>query len=428
MGDERVEGKVVSHGVDQETLEAGENSEGNGQSGCHVNKLPSEVLLHVFSFLSVEEVCRSVAPVCRAWRDLAADPSLWTYLTFHYSVTDEQVKEIVSRAPRLLHLSLVGYQDGNVILTQVADTCPRLRHLTLRFCGNVTEEALAAMTEGCPDLRHLNLEGSQMSSELCYIKIAGLTHLTHLNLSHCHCLDDPGLLAIATRCCHLQYLDIDGITGIHDSSVVGLVQLRASNLHSLLLDGDNLSDKSFQALGVCKQLECLGISFCENMTDMGLKGLHSLTRLTWLKLRKGTQLRPQALCKFIQNGGLSYLTYLNLGECTLLDDSVMAALGYYCPTLLCLELNWCWDVTDAGLDLLVAGCPLLHMLVLVGVVQLTGNNLQNLIAILPNLNVLDLEQCSDIDDASLKALVEERPSLKVFNYWGETVVASEPDT
>lgn len=432
MGDERVEAKgilpcSVSYGVDQGTVEAGENSEKKRLSGCHVNELPDEVLLYVFSFLSVEEVCRSVAPVCRTWRDLAADPSLWTSFAFQYSVTDEQVQELVSKAPRLVHLELQSHQNGEELLTHVASTCPRLEHLTVKFCQNVTEEAMAAMVQGCPDLRHLNLEGSQMTSGQCYIRISGFTNLIHLNLSHSSCLDDLGLLAIATHCCQLQYLDIDGIAWIHDSSVVSLTQLRASTLRNLLLDGENLTDKAFVALGACKQLVCLGISFCENMTDVGLRGLHSLTSLTWLKLRKGTQLRPQALCQLIQNGGLAYLTYLNLGECTLLDDSVLAALGFHCPVLLQLELNWCWEVTDAGLSLLVAGCPLLYALVLVGVVQLTGNNLQNLIASLPNLRVLDLEQCNSVDDASLKVLVEERPSLTVTDYWGHIVEAPVPE-
>lgn len=428
----RVEGKVIlpcslSYGVDQGTAEAGENSENKRLSGCHVNELPAEVLLHVFSFLSVEEICRSVAPVCRAWRDFAADPSLWTSLVFQKSVTDEQVQEVVSRAPRLVHLELKSHQDGEKLLTHVASTCPKLQHLTVKFCQNVTEEALAAMVQGCPDLKHLNLEGSQMTSGHYGIRIFGFTNLIHLNLSHSRCLDDLGLLDIATRCCQLQHLDIDGIQWIHDSSVVSLTQLRASTLRILLLDGENLTDKAFVALGACKQLVCLGISFCENMTDMGLKGLHSLTSLSWLKLRKATQLRPQALCQLIQNGGLASLTYLNLGECTLLDDSVLAALGFHCPVLLRLELNWCWEITDAGLALLSAGCPLIHALVLVGIYQLTGNNLQNLIASLPNLRVLDLEQCNGVDGASLNVLVEKRPSLIVTDYWGNIVEAPVPE-
>lgn len=396
---------------------------------CYINCLPNEILLHIFSFLSVRELCISVVPVCTTWRDLAKDKTLWTNLVFSFQhrVERERIKSLLTASPLLVSLELQSREDGGDLLLHAAASCPKLQELTVKFCDDLTERVFKSLKRNCPNIRYLNVEGSKVCSTQCYHLIAGFGQLRYLNLSHCQLLDNAGLTAIARQCNHLEYLDIDGITHIHDSSVMCLTKALSHCIKNLFLDGEHLTDASYLSLRECTLLQKLGISFCEEMTDVGLSGINGLKHLTWLKLRKGSQLTPYGLTALFQKEGLSQLAYLNLGECCLMDDSVLIALASTCPRLVHLVLHWCWEVTDAGISAVVAGCPLLRVLDLVGVVQLTGTSFTNVPTALPDLLILDLEQCNCIDETILYSIVSEKPSLRVFDYWGDPVVPPEPD-
>lgn len=397
------------------------------QAQCHVHCVPREILLYIFSFLSVQELGRSVEPVCVAWRDLARDPTLRTCLIFSFQnhVDGDRIKSLLASAPLLATLELQSREDAQDLLLHAASFCPRLKELTVKFSDGLTEVVFRALMENCSRLQSLNVEGSRVCDRESFILMAGFLHLRHLNLSHCDLLDDVGLITIAKQCRSLEYLDIDGITNIHDNSVIFLTESLSHSLKYLFLDGEKLTDASYQSLRTCTQLLKLGVSFCEKMTDKGLLGIVCLRNLTWLKLRKGCQLTPAGLRTLFEDGRLPHLAHVNLGECSLLDDSVLEAMAGCCPQLLHLALHWCWEVTDAGVSAIIARCPRLQVLDLVGVVQLTGTVFGSVPTALPDLLILDLEQCNDVDDVLLQVVVSQMPSLRVFNYWGDPVVASE---
>ncbi|KAG0718073.1 F-box/LRR-repeat protein 2 [Chionoecetes opilio] len=394
---------------------------------CHINSVPREILLYIFSFLSVQELGRSVGPVCVAWRFLARDPTLWTRLVFSFQnrVDGECVKELLASAPLLLTLELQSREDGQDLLLHAASFCPRLKELTVKFCDGLTEAVFKALMENCSRLQSLNVEGSRVCDRECFHLMAGLLHLRHLNLSHCDPLDDLGLIRIAKQCRSLEYLDIDGITDIHDNSIIFLTENLRHTLKYLFIDGEKLTNASYKSLRACTHLQKLGVSFCEKMTDQGLSGIMGLRHLTWLKLRKGVQLTPVGLKYLFEDGGLPHLAYVNLGECSQLDDSALEAMAKCCPRLLHLALHWCWEVTDAGVSAIIERCPLLRVLDLVGVVQLTGTVFSSVPTALPDLLILDLEQCNDVDDSLLQVVVSQKPSLRVFDYWGDRVVPLE---
>lgn len=433
QGDSRNEGDPFNvqrgqeNSSDNGLSEDGSNAE-DPQSRCHINCLPHEILLYIFSFLSVEELGRSVGQVCVAWRDLARDPTLRTRLVFSFQnrVDGERVKELLASSPLLQTLELESREDGQDLLVHTAAFCPRLRELTVKFCDGLTSTVFRALVENCPCLQSLNVEGSRVCDTECFYLMARFLHLRYLNLSHCDLLDDLGLINITKQCLSLEYLDIDGITSIHDNSVTFLAENLSHSLMYLFLDGEMLTNASYQSLRACTRLKKLGVSFCEKMTDGGLTGILDLKQLIWLKLRKGCQLTPTGLRSLFEDSGLSQLAHVNLGECSQLDDSVLEAMASCCPLLRHLALHWCWEVTDAGVSTIIKQCPYLQVLDLVGVVQLTGAVFTCVPTALPDLLILDLEQCNDVDDTLLQEVVSQKPSLRVFDYWGDPVVP--PDT
>ena len=66
-----------------------------------------------------------------------------------------------------------------------------------------------------------------------------------------------------------------------------------------------------------------------------------------------------------------------------------------------LILNWCWELTDKGVEEVILYCHRLELLSLVGVVRITESILIDVGVALPDLKFLNLEQCPNIDDSNL---------------------------
>ncbi|XP_053633779.1 F-box/LRR-repeat protein 20 isoform X2 [Cherax quadricarinatus] len=396
------------------------------QGKCYISCLPNEILLHIFSFLRVRELCVSVAPVCTTWRDLAKDPTLWTHLVFSEEdrADGDRVKSLLRASPSLVSLELSRREDGGNLLLQVAASCNKLRELTVQFCDGLTEAVFKDLVIRCPNIRYLNMEGCQVHSTQCFHIIGGFRQLQYLHLSRCQLLDNAGLTIIARQCNHLEYLNIDGIIHIHDSSVMFLTKKLSHCLKNLFLDGEYLTDASFRSLRDCSLLQKLEISFCEQMTDDGLSGIYGLEHLTWLKLRRGIQLTPGGLKAMFHR--LPQLVYVDLSECCLMDDSVLWTLASMCPRLEHLRLNWCSDLTDGGIAIIVVSCPRLQVVELVGIQRLTGTALISIPRALPNLVILHLKECKNVDNTILRYIVAEKPSLCVFDCSGNLVEHHEP--
>lgn len=413
----------------KENKDSSKDSELMTPDNCYFSLIPNELLLYIFSFLNVYEICRYVSPVCVRWWKSSKDPSLWKHLkfSFEHKVEGEKIKQILELSPQLVSLELESREDGGDLVNHVAACCHRLEKLTAKFCDGLTENTFRSLVENCPDLYYLNVEGSRVCSSECYHLMANFSVLRHLNLSHCHFLDNVGLVKIAKQCKHLEYIDIDGITGIHDNAVVCLTREVGDSLTHLFLDGEYLTDIAYKSLSSCTQLKMLGISFCEQMTDVGLSGIYGLKQLTFLKLRKGVQLTPDGLEKLFENGPLPQLTHINLGECSLLSDKVLIAMANSCSQLTNLVLHWCWEVTDVGISAIVNSCSHIRVLDLVGVLQLTGESFMDINTKLPNLVILDLEQCKNVIDSILQKIVTDakNPLLRVFDYWGDLVLPVE---
>ena len=92
-----------------------------------------------------------------------------------------------------------------------------------------------------------------------------------------------------------------------------------------------------------------------------------------------------------------------------------------CQNLLTLDLSWCWDVTDAGLQYIVTKCHNVVDLNLCGLNELLGEPLKELPQEMPKLTYLDGRQCNKVPDNLLEQLAWKMTKLTVLNYYGEQV-------
>ncbi|XP_023221250.1 uncharacterized protein LOC111623004 [Centruroides sculpturatus] len=286
--------------------------------------LPNELQLKIFSYLTTAELCRYVAPVCREWREKAKDPVLWKVIVLkdvHVDYLDKFCR-ILTRATMLKCLTLRALSCPLQDFARCSLSFPLLTHLDLGFCNDVNPQIISIFVSNCRLISVLNVEGCLGINQAAVNIISTLKYLRSLNLSHCTFLSNPAIVRLAKNCPRLQELNVDGITRITDSAICLLCENLQDSLRHIELDGEELTDKSYKCIGQCRHLIKLGISFAEMITDRSLMYLKKLSKLHYLKLRRGTHLTAPALKDIFVGPELKYLTFLEFDSLMIEDDGI----------------------------------------------------------------------------------------------------------
>ena len=424
-----------------ESLNNSDDDDEATDAGEFVSGLPDEIWLKILSHLSNYELCQ-LSLTCRDLLRLSRDPGLWTRVSLIGDAVSSThtVSSLFSRTTSLVTASITARDDISDLISSLAQSCPHLRSLEIKFCQPLTFTDLATLTAGCSKIETLNLEGTGTQSTVMFLSnhenISGcyncdgdshemegshacqcgpnlsfpqlfsrLSNLRDLNLFHCRNLHSRGLETLAESCPHLERLNIDEINYLTDHSVNTFLELRGETIKMLWIDGESLSDASFSNFDKMTSLELLSVSFADNLGEAGLLAVSRLARLEWLRLRRGADLAPHHFVTAFNSGHLGNLVHLDLSECSRLDDAGVMAIASHCPNLGTLTLAWCWEVTDLGILCVVNKCRFLINLNLCGVVRLLGDFIPNIASGVPGLKLLDLEQCPDIELSDLQLLL-----------------------
>ena len=123
------------------------------------DELPRELFFKILGYLSLRELCLSVAPVCRDWRDCARSPLLWQHLDLAEGggsgardVSHQQLCALLAGAPSLRSLSLRGREQLCLSELHLLAGCPLLTRLNLGFCDKVNGRILHEVVRCCPNL------------------------------------------------------------------------------------------------------------------------------------------------------------------------------------------------------------------------------------------------------------------------------------
>ncbi|CAH1777093.1 unnamed protein product [Owenia fusiformis] len=389
-----------------------------------IHELPQLIILKIFSFFSHSELCHKIMHVCKAWYCLAHDPLLWQ----HISITSDKdldngtILRLMKRSPQLKKLTMWGRNELNqTLVSSFIRYTPKLKTLILEFCHNVNSNMLRIFIKNCSKISELNLEGCDQIDANCVNMITDLQYICKLNLSHCVKLTEDDIVTLVHAAEPNQFVEfnIDGISCITDSVLEQLVLHHQSSLTSLTIDGAEISDESMAHISNCENMRKFSISFAELLTDKSLIYLKRLQSLTELRLKKGIGFSTEVLQDFFESHQLN-LEYLDLTECTFLQDSAVFQITKQCgKTLRSLALCWCWDLTDDSLISIVDNCPNIRHLDLTGLDKITGSCLDRIPEEMPHLKFLDLRQCNNIIDELIQDVVRRKKDLTVINYYGE---------
>ncbi|XP_046386504.1 dynein regulatory complex subunit 6-like [Ischnura elegans] len=96
-------------------------------------KLPEEIVIMIFSHLSVKELNLCIAPVCRKWFLFSRHPSLWRELKFEGdTIPSLEVIRLLRQAPQLRCLEISHRADVKVILEEVSQSNRHLERISIR--------------------------------------------------------------------------------------------------------------------------------------------------------------------------------------------------------------------------------------------------------------------------------------------------------
>ena len=314
------------------------------------NKLPDEIIVKIFSFLSRRDLALRVAMINKRFHDLSLVPSLWqtVHIPVERSMSLTEAHKLLERCSMLKHLFIKRRLDSEFIAIYALEYCPRLERLELVYCEKPSVFFLEAVGEFGLSLRNLNLWGTSLDPELLNSGQC-LSRLTHLDLFNCKGLTDSGLREIADNCKSLQYFNMEEVTLLSDDAMNYFIDGVQNSIRDLLIDGESLTDNSFKHLSKCKRLEKLGVTFADSMESDGLQAISRLSRLKWLKVRRGKSLNDSDFVRAFKEEKLKNLTNLDLSECAGLEDRGMDIIAHNCPDLVYLTLDWCWELTDESI-------------------------------------------------------------------------------
>ncbi|XP_066928403.1 F-box/LRR-repeat protein 2-like [Clytia hemisphaerica] len=396
------------------------------------NDLPDEVKLKVFSFFTKRELCSCVAPVCLSWFHLAKDPLFWTciYKTDFEAVDSWLLIEVIlAWCKQLHHLEL----DNRWDITEegfeiIFKSCQKLKHLSLKFCKQVDDKILRMITRYEKQLNSIDLEGCSEICDNSLMNLIGLP-LESISISYCNHVSDEGGLFLSRNFSDLKEFNLDGIQWITDDVVNELVIKHKRTLEKVMLDGENITDRSLVLLSKCNDLRAFGLSFCDNLSCDAIESIKKCQNLNSLKLRKGTEFKTEALLNYFKSMSTDQgrnFKRLNLAECTEITDDCLSQISKKCFNLVGLDLSWCWEILESGISLIINHCHQLKELHLVGLHEIYGNCFSRIPVLIPGLLFLDVSQCNKVDDDMLEHLVRMMPKLVAKNYFGEDLVHGGP--
>uniref|UniRef100_A0A663LS53 F-box and leucine rich repeat protein 13 n=1 Tax=Athene cunicularia TaxID=194338 RepID=A0A663LS53_ATHCN len=366
------------------------------------------ILNLIFRYVNLVDLARC-AQVSQTWMLLTQNSSLWSDINFSsvkHKVQDQIVVNILQKwRPYVLHLNFRGCYSLHWPTFKSISECKNLQDLNLSECQGLNDESMRLVSEGCRALLYLNLLYTDITDGTLRLLSSSFPNLQYLSLAHCRKFTDKGLLYLGTgKGCHkLIYLDLSGCiqisvdgfrniargcSGIQDllinkmptltdRCIQALVEKCQQIVSVVFLDSPHLSDTTFKALAECKLVKVsiegnsqitdlsfklmskfcpyirhIHVADCQKITDAGLEMISPLKHILVLNIADCIRISDGGIRSFVQGSSGTKLRELNLTNCIRVTDLSVTEIAQRCHELTYLNLRYCENVTDAGIEAL----------------------------------------------------------------------------
>ncbi|XP_069675542.1 F-box and leucine-rich repeat protein 13-like isoform X3 [Periplaneta americana] len=426
-------------------------------SGKHFTDLPDELLIKIFSHISMEDLTMSVQHVSSHWKHVSQDDALWKDKVFGpgRDMDDEEIARRLKNMPSLKAFCPKRGMNIRNIVKILCRYCKDIQHLELRF-QTLSSITLRNIVETFPNIVNLMFQfPKEPHDQLEIAKLVGqFQNLTTLTLLGINTLAEGILLAIADGCCSLQDLST-GPCVFPESEIRYLFKKRGHQLvslslgcyistlgHELLCECTNLKYLNYEHynddlpatymnhLSRLLKLEELTLSyfygdqsrnipeifhkqslpnlvklslfFCDDLGEPELIGIftHCLQILSFYMRGYND---PGDSFKYIFN--LKQLEHLDICGIHLLDKSV----GYIsagCENLKHLYVGSCSELTDMSAKYIGDGCKHLISLDVACCPKLTDSSVEYVCTGCPKLKFLDISDCPLMTEAMIQSAVK----------------------
>ncbi|KAM5191606.1 uncharacterized protein ACMZJ9_000878 [Mantella aurantiaca] len=362
--------------------------------------LPDEMWIKIFANLLHKDLS-NVAQVCRRFRYIANDDSLWKVIriTNCHSLTDNCLVSIGLHQPESLSLyrchdesqniteeglgklfqhckaSLTELNitncsglrfEGDMVLSYASTYCTQLTSVDISWTG-ATDKGIIALVAGCAQLQNLSMNGCKITDRAITALLRKHSKsLLKLEVFGCHAITAKNLISVTTECSYLENLNIGRIPKVSDVCLAKIAS-DLPRMNTLNLTGLNVvRDRAVHFIvKQCTKLENITLSSCCQVTDVSLVEIGTYLRtVKYLDVsgcKKISDIGIQALARSCQQ-----IRYLDLSSTGTGKRGVCLLASYCYNSLECLKLSFCKEVTFDAIEKLYKNCKRLKMLHLYG--------------------------------------------------------------
>ncbi|XP_067935569.1 S-phase kinase-associated protein 2-like isoform X2 [Watersipora subatra] len=244
--------------------------------------LADEVILSIFTYMP-KRILAKCARVCKRWKRLAYDETLWRRLDLGGRQINDKVlgPVILGRGVEYLRLANADILGDNIFEASYCAPSCRLQFLDLSM-ASISELSLEELLFHCKQLRKLSLESLTVNNNICRA-ISHNLMLTTLNCTMVSGLSHSGLRHILRSCTLLHELNLAWIR-LPLEDVKPVISQLPRQLLRLNLSGcrENIDDSDVKLLvSTCPLLQELDLSDSLRLTESSV--LHIQESLPFLQ-------------------------------------------------------------------------------------------------------------------------------------------------
>lgn len=299
-------------------------------------------MIEIFQLLPIEELVKC-EDVCRRWRKVATDPTLWRRMPIVCSgqlgeVSDKKMALITSHRACIRCIKL-QYILNYPMIKSITDQCSNLICVEFIMCR--IEKGFEEDIKKWTDLKKLNLKNSLLKSDTdLVIQYDQFKKLNYLGLS------DFGLSTAncesLLNCANLNYINIEKIRGLTIEFMKVLIRTKQYTLASLhMYGGTAVDDETLYLLANCPKLEELAVLRCESLSDTGLVAIATFPSLQRLQLWNNNTFSEAMLLQTLQSPVLIRLKSLSLSKVKNVSSRIVDVISDCYKNLRFLALYQC---------------------------------------------------------------------------------------
>ncbi|KAI8142981.1 hypothetical protein BJV82DRAFT_515726 [Fennellomyces sp. T-0311] len=262
------------------------------------------------------------------------------YLTHCFHLTDQAILTLVDRTPQirkldlnscwlitdksmealgtLRHLEWLDLSNCRKITNQgirrLLEQNPRIKHLTLSYCKNLTDQAMYYFAKyATDDLESLNLQRCTKITDQGFVHWFNeaphaFARLRTLDLTDCSFLTDKAIAHLVVAAPYLENLSLSFCCALSDTSLEELTKLSRLAALDASYCGAAVSDASISALikATWRTLKRLNIRGCVRVSGIGLMMALEYAQLQYLNISQCPGISRQIRSCFARSGHIDY--------------------------------------------------------------------------------------------------------------------------